>query len=144
MSQEAQRAKDEQCHFWQLVWEAHGQSGLSVAAFCRQEGLSEAAYYYWRRKLQAAVGSKAPEQEVSGEAARQQQCEALEKVGVRTKVRKRQVAGAGSFLEVTLPEDHCPVMELVLCSGNTLRIPSGVDSGALGNIILVLRQAGLC
>jgi len=37
--------------FWPMALEARRESGLSVAAFCRQEGLSEAAYYYWRRKL---------------------------------------------------------------------------------------------
>ena len=38
--------------FWRLVLEEFGESGLSVRAFCRQEGLSEPSFYAWRRTLQ--------------------------------------------------------------------------------------------
>ena len=53
-------AKEKSSHhkrrqFWQTAIEAHRQSGLSIAAFCKKEGLSEAAYYYWRRKLAGGV-----------------------------------------------------------------------------------------
>jgi hypothetical protein len=34
------------------------QSGLAVAAFCRSEGVSTQALYYWKRKL--AAGPPAP------------------------------------------------------------------------------------
>ncbi len=34
------------------------QSGLAVCAFCRSEGVSTQALYYWKRKL--AAGSTAP------------------------------------------------------------------------------------
>jgi hypothetical protein len=148
MRQAGQQARDEQRQFWQLALEAQGESGLSVAAFCRREGLSEAAYYYWRRKIEAVVGSPVPRprHQVPGQAVGQEQYEAVgrQKPGNTASRPGRQVAGAGSFVEVVLPEDHGPVMELVLCSGNSLRIPGGVDSRALGNIISVLRQAGLC
>jgi len=38
-----------------MAMEAHQESGLSIAAFCKKEGISEAAYYYWRRKLTGGV-----------------------------------------------------------------------------------------
>lgn len=41
--------------YWQRMLEARRESGLSVAVFCRQEGLSEGAYYYWRRKLAGRI-----------------------------------------------------------------------------------------
>lgn len=41
--------------YWQRVMEARRESGVSVAAFCRQEGLSEGAYYYWQRKLSGGI-----------------------------------------------------------------------------------------
>jgi len=41
--------------FWQRVLEARRESGVSVAAFCRREGLSEGAYYYWWRKLSGGI-----------------------------------------------------------------------------------------
>ena len=54
MSTKEKRSGIEQRQFWQRAIEAHRESGLSIAAFCQKEGISETAYYYWRRKL--AVG----------------------------------------------------------------------------------------
>src|SRR5262245_36293513 len=34
-------------------------AGLSVAAFCRTEGISTQAFYYWRAKLSATTASPA-------------------------------------------------------------------------------------
>jgi transposase-like protein len=45
----------EQRHFWRRALEARRKSGLSIAAFCKKEGISETAYYYWRRKLAGGV-----------------------------------------------------------------------------------------
>jgi hypothetical protein len=36
---------------WQEVIRAQGRSGQSVRAFCRQAGVKEAAFYWWRREL---------------------------------------------------------------------------------------------
>jgi len=41
--------------FWQMALEACKESGLSIAAFCKKEGITEAAYYYWRRNLRGGV-----------------------------------------------------------------------------------------
>lgn len=38
-------------------WQA---SGLSVRAFCRQHGLAEASFYYWKRELQARDATVSP------------------------------------------------------------------------------------
>jgi len=55
MSTKEKSSDIEQRQFWQMAIEAHRESGLPIAAFCRQEGISEAAYYYWRRKLAGGV-----------------------------------------------------------------------------------------
>lgn len=55
-----EKSNIEQQQFWQMAMEAHQESGLSIAAFCKKEGIAEAAYYYWRRKLAGGV-SKAKE-----------------------------------------------------------------------------------
>ena len=38
--------------FWRLVLDEHRCSGLGVKAFCQQQGVSEALFYTWRRKIQ--------------------------------------------------------------------------------------------
>ena len=36
---------------WQEVVRRQQASGLSIAQFCRQEGLAQASFYNWRKKL---------------------------------------------------------------------------------------------
>lgn len=49
-------------------------SGLTVARFCRREGVSPASFYYWRRRLKnqpgETVGRKAKVQPSQGDACR--------------------------------------------------------------------------
>jgi hypothetical protein len=44
----AQRA-----NVWREVIRRQQASGLSIAQFCRQEGLAQASFYNWRKKLAA-------------------------------------------------------------------------------------------
>jgi len=113
MSTKAKNSDSERRQFWQMVMETRKESGLSIAAFCKKEGISEPAYYYWRRKLTGGVS-------------------------------KSQAKSAPNFLEVVVPSNDSMALELVLASGNTLRINHGTDNQMLGQVLLALRQAGLC
>lgn len=48
----ASRSEDRIAHWRDLV-DRQAASGLSVAAFCREESISAPAFYSWRRRLQA-------------------------------------------------------------------------------------------
>lgn len=37
--------------YWQQKFDEHRQSGLSIRAFCHKHGLTETAFYFWRREL---------------------------------------------------------------------------------------------
>ncbi len=43
--------RSEKEQFWRLVLEEQTSSGLSIRAFCKQEGLSEPSFYSWRRTI---------------------------------------------------------------------------------------------
>ena len=45
---------------WRKRLRRYGQSGLTVAGFCEQEGISTASFYAWRKRLQGgkAVGDE--------------------------------------------------------------------------------------
>jgi len=92
-------------------------SGLSVRQFCRQEGLSEPSFYSWRKKLSKF---DTPENSEPIEPA------------------------SSDFIKFSLPQSYSSGLELVLVSGNTLRIGSLADSKTLTRAISVLREAGLC
>jgi hypothetical protein len=37
--------------FWRALLDEHRAGSLSVIAFCQHKGVTEAAFYYWRKKL---------------------------------------------------------------------------------------------
>ena len=43
---------------WAELIEAQSTSGRSIAAFCREHGLSANSFYRWRRRLEASAGSQ--------------------------------------------------------------------------------------
>ena len=43
---------------WQALLARATRSGLSVAEFCRREGVSTASFYTWRKRLGAAAGQE--------------------------------------------------------------------------------------
>jgi transposase-like protein len=100
--------------FWQRVIAARRESELSVAAFCQKEGISEAAYYYWRKKL---AGGGMP---------------------------KTKEKSSPAFLEVVMSRHTTIAFELALSSGHTFRIHHGADHQMLREVLLVLQQVGLC
>ena len=112
-----QKTDTEQRQFWQMVIETWQASRLSVRNFCKQEGLSEPAFYSWRKKLTK---------------------------GIEPKKDKPKDTNSSAFIKVSLPKDNPAPLELVLSSGNTLRISSGVDNQTLTNALLALCEANLC
>ena len=100
-----------------MVLETFKTSGLSVRQFCNQEGLSEPSFYSWRKKLAKSDESAEGEQKDTSLSA---------------------------FIEVAMPKNDPVVLELLLSSGNTLRIDPGTDSKTLVNVLSALCEAGLC
>ena len=105
----------DQEQFWRMAIETWQAGGLSVRQFCTNEGLSEPSFYAWRKKL--AGGSVQDEKDKPKPSA---------------------------FIEVAIPRSNSVVMELLMISGNTLRIPAGVDTATLSTVLSVVRSVGLC
>jgi len=116
MSTEQTKSNNERRQFWQMAIETWQASGMSISKFCRLEGLSEGTFYNWRKKLNG--GHSQPD--------------------------KQTARSPAAFIEVAMPKSNHAVLELLLSSGNTLRISSTADNKTLSNVISVLRQAGLC
>ncbi len=116
MSKNQKSLNEDRRQFWQMVIETWQSSGLSVSKFCKAEGLSEGSFYNWRKKLTVA----------------------------NSKHGKQNGPGSSAFIEVSMPKNNPVALELVLSSGNSLRISSGADNKTLSNVLSVLREAGLC
>ena len=102
--------------YWQGKLESWRAGGLSVRQFCKRQGVSEPSFYCWRKKLA--------------------------KDGTVNCGKEPRLSS--SFIEVALPGDKPVTLELVLASGHTLRIVSGIDSETLTNVLSALSGAGLC
>ena len=116
MSKKQRESKKDQRQFWQMAIETWQASGMSVSKFCEAEGLSESSFYIWRKKLAQADDAE---------------------------TGKQKKLHPSAFIEVAMPKNNSAALELVLSSGNTLRISSGADSTTLNDVISALKQVGL-
>ena len=111
MSSKQTKSNIERRQFWRMVIETWQDSGISISKFCKAEGLSEGTFYNWRKKLSDPRSQRNEPAEPSPSA----------------------------FIEIAMPKSNHAALELVLCSGNTLRISSTADNKTLSNVISVLR-----
>jgi len=116
---------------WRKRIEDQRQSGLTVAKFCHREGVSQATFYLWRRKLQAPrspQGKKVP--------ARQKEI-------ARTNRAVNSPATPPSLPFVQLPlsaPPSCPWIEVVLAEGTVVRLPQQ-NLAALQTVLQTLGAA---
>ncbi len=111
-----QKTNSDQQQFWQMVLETFKTSNLSVRRFCKREGLSEPSFYSWRKKLSKDNDSTNEKREID----------------------------SSSFIKVSIPDQQSCNLEIVLTSGNILKIPNDFNTKMLTDILLALSKAGLC
>jgi transposase len=90
---------------WRTRISAQERSGISVKQFCKQQGVTEQCFYYWRKRLQTTTSMRF----------------AL----VEAEPRRGTAEHAA--------------LELVLMTGERLRISAGVDAETLRQVLEALR-----
>ena len=116
MSKKQINSNRDRRQFWQMVIETWQNSGMSVSKFCKSEGLSEGAFYNWRKRL-SDIASQPSEPSKPSTSA---------------------------FIKVAMPKNNHALLELELSSGSTLRIHSGADNKTISSVLSALREVGLC
>jgi transposase-like protein len=107
---------------WRRRWERFEDSSVTVAEFCRREGVSQANFYQWRKRL--TKGATSAEQAATrGTAVAREQA---------------AVAGGGQTPFVELAWAAAAVVEIELPNGVRVRVPASHEP-ALGAAI---RAAG--
>ena len=91
--------------FWRRLIAQQQQSGLSVAAYCQQQGTTEQSFYYWRKRFAQQLPVKFA------------------------------LVEAGRAETVTTVE-----LEVMLSSGDRLRIAPGADISTLRVVLNALRE----
>ena len=103
---------------WKQRFESQKASGLSVAVYCLQEGVSLSTFYRWQQQLRNGVPAALLEEEADRQQAESEEaCEA-------------------TFLPISL---QASPVEIELPNGGVVRLPLGVGQAAL---IAVIEAAG--
>jgi len=130
-----QRRQQWQAAVWQ--WQ---QSGQSVRAFCRTQGLKESAFYFWRRAL-------APQGPTGGTCEGDQQPKSKGRVAPMARVSprrggRRAAKDQARFLPVRVvagvEQAAAGGIEIALSGGRSVRVQPGFDRQALADVVRVL------
>jgi transposase-like protein len=115
MNQSHRRTEDER----RQIVSAQPASGLSVAAYCRREGISQPSFFLWRRRF-----------------------DSLDRLGAGKLTAGRLAAAArgGPFVEVKTPDlpRRVSAVEVRLRRGRRLVVRSGFDRDLLGDLVMAL------
>lgn len=98
---------------WREKVEQQKGSGLSVAAYCRRERVSEASYYYWKRRLTER----------------------------KDKPKTESREGDGRFVAIDLPQTVCDNLEVVLRNGRRVVVPDRFSENALRALLAILEDS---
>ena len=100
--------------FWRLALREHQQSGLTIRAFCRREGLSEPSFFAWRKRIQSPKLTHGPVHTVSEH---------------------------GKLVPVDIIDSlESDPLEIVTPGGFTLRFARSVEVSQLGALICLIVQ----
>lgn len=116
--------------YWRKLVEGQGRSGLTVRAFCRQSGVTESAFYFWRRELER----RRTEHGQPRRAGRR-----------RGRLPGALPSAAAAFLPVVVkPEQSAPPgrIEIELSGGRRIHVTAPVDRAALADVLAVLSWEG--
>jgi hypothetical protein len=129
---------------WRSVFQEHTDSGLSIRRFCQNEGISEASFFAWRKKLAWAPSA------ANGPTVQPRDGKRRLNNRVKRATRAQQGSPASrrsddhptaspttSFVAVKLPTASEPI-EVVHPQGYVVRISSRADLDWLGHLFQML------
>jgi transposase-like protein len=120
---------------WRRRIERQRRSGRTVQAFCLDEGIAPAAFYYWKRALRCDLAG-------AGARSRAIEREAVADAAVRVDDRGDAGSGrfgAGGFLPLTVLADGdngaSAALEIEFSQGVRLHVRADCDRGLLRDVL---------
>jgi Transposase len=128
----APKVNPELCETWRKRIERQRQSGVTVGEFCGREGVSQASFYLWKRKLRGSEPGSRKRRSARRIAA-----------SPKRQYRKARVAaGPAAFVQIPCPSTPgSPWIEVALAEGTIIRIPQQ-NLAAVQTILRTLAGAG--
>jgi len=121
------RISDERKRYWRELIERQKTSGLNIVRFCADAGVSQNAFYVWKKRLRVAA--------LEGPAT------------VPRRKYRRKKAAAKSLVPVRIIPDvshqapAAPAIEIAWPNGIVLRVAPGCDSKTLREVCGLLTSA---
>src|SRR5438270_5686815 len=121
------RTTDDRRQFWRDLIERQRTSGLNIARFCADAGVSQNAFYVWKKRLLTTAQQ--------------------DRAAIPRRKRRRKKAVAKSLVPVRVIPDvsHQPptakAIEIAWPNGIALRVAPGCDSKTLREVFGLLSSA---
>jgi hypothetical protein len=142
MKKRMQRCDPQKQTYWEEVVQRWKESGQSVRAYCRAEGLRESAFFFWRRELERRSPRSGAMSQARPKASLVTQATRSAKRQSSPPTRFAGAPGTASFLPVRVVEETVAEatrgVEIVLAHGRTVRVRSGFDRQTLMDVLAVL------
>ncbi len=119
--------------FWRRTLRLWQRSGLTIRAFCQQQGLAEPNFHAWRRTL-AQRDQEAARGPVPDRRAKRATTPAPPASGSWT-------SRPPAFVPVAVVADRSMTVEVVLGQGRVVRVAAGFDPALLLRVVQVLEGA---
>jgi hypothetical protein len=121
--------------FWRRMIRQQASSGMTIRSWCRQQGLSEARFYWWRRELTRRKASGDRLRPVRSPATRRK------RYGPESP-RSGGKAPEAAFVPVSVVRDSATSddgrIEIVLADGRCVRLLGSVDRQLLVDVLGIL------
>ena len=130
---------------WRQRLDRQRSSGISIVAFCRKEGVSQAALHAWKRKLHAPASARPAVRKATGtRRSRKRRTVAPRRPSSRNPLASATVpTHSMDFLRLPVQGVRSsPWIELSLVDGTLVRIPQE-NLAALTTLLKVLRGDNL-
>ena len=135
MAKGANRDKGREAR-WRRIVGQHARSGLTIRQFCRDNDLTESAFYFWRCELQRRDRQRPQRRRGPVRQGQDRQRGSMD-------AASRQPASA-TFVPVSIsPQSRSQAadIEIVLPGGARVRVGSEVNRRALADVVAVLQEA---
>jgi len=123
----ARALTSEQLLAWKEQIERQPSSGLTISEFCRQEQISEANFYHWKRKLKGAASRQAPPSRSKRRAVRSQELSPPSSARRQAPDRasgQTDTTHSTTFVQIPLPQPRGGAwIEIVSTQGTVIRLP---------------------
>jgi len=136
-----QIAQEEKSRFWQEHIQRWRESGISQADYCREHGLKEGAFTYWKGKLTHAGSATSGRAVNSGRSAvSDTSAISLVPVGVKVNVKSEPSPQAVTPQFITPPPIVSKPLVVVVDGHYRIEVSGDFESATLGKLVSCLRQ----